>query len=333
MSATGTFAFETRSSCPACGSPESRRRFAARFDQPPIAGFISSFYKIDPARLDGTYDARQCTACGTFFQAEVGNDALLEQLYTHWVFEIGDPMRDPHYAFDVTHPALSRDGHELMTAAAVLGRDLQAMRTLDFGMGWAGWARVAKSLGCDSYGHELSADRVAYAATHGIKPFDPKLTYHFINTEQVFEHLTDPLGAAHMLAGVLAPGGILKISLPSPTASIACSTGSSPAKATSATKRSCPCNRWSTSIASPSPVCARSPARPASASPARRSSVPTSPSPAAARSTRAFRSKSPRNSRGPSTAASIRATITSGCASPPEPHAPALAAASDWQPG
>ena len=208
--------FETRSTCPACQSPEVRVRFTSPFDQPPIASFILEYYKIDPSILDGEYQALQCIRCGSYFQAEVGNAALLDQLYSQWVLQVADPMRDAHYAFDVTHPTKSRDGHEIMTAAAWLGSRVSDLRTLDFGMGWASWARVAQSLGCDSYGHELSEDRIAFAASHGIKPFDPRLTYDFINTEQVFEHLTDPLGTAQMLAAVLSPGGILKVSVPSP---------------------------------------------------------------------------------------------------------------------
>jgi SAM-dependent methyltransferase len=38
--------------------------------------------------------------------------------------------------------------------------------------------------------------------------------FHFINTEQVFEHLTDPLLVRQALARALIPGGILKISVP-----------------------------------------------------------------------------------------------------------------------
>jgi SAM-dependent methyltransferase len=209
-------AFQLRDLCPACGSADTRTRFVCRFDQAPIGPFIRSFYKIDPTILDGTYRAEQCKSCSTFFQAEVGNAALLEDLYTKWVFEIGDPMRDPLYAFDMAHPRLSRDGHELMTVAASLGLSLAALRTLDFGMGWAAWARVAQMLGCQSFGYDLSRERMDYAAALGIRAPEPGERFHFINTEQVFEHLTDPLGTARSLADALLPGGILKLSVPSP---------------------------------------------------------------------------------------------------------------------
>jgi SAM-dependent methyltransferase len=209
------FAFETRDRCPACDSADVRTRYACRFDQPPIAPFLAAYYRADPAVLDGTYRLAQCQSCGTFFQAEVGNSALLETLYTDWVDWHWDPLRDPGYNFDVSHPRRSRDGHEIMAAARFLGRPLSALTTLDFGMGWAGWARVAASLGCDSVGFDLSPARLEFAARYGVRAPVAGETFDFINTEQVFEHVTDPREVIRSLAVQLAPAGILKISVPS----------------------------------------------------------------------------------------------------------------------
>lgn len=210
------FAFETRDRCPACASPAVRTRYACRFDQPPIAPFLAQYYRADPAVLDGTYRLDQCLSCSTFFQAEVGNAALLETLYTDWLDWQWDPLQDPDYTFDVDHPRRSRDGHEIMAAARFLGRPLAALKTLDFGMGWAGWARVAASLGCDSVGFDLSPARMEFAARYGVRAPAPDETFEFINTEQVFEHVTDPREVIRTLAAQLAPAGILKISVPSP---------------------------------------------------------------------------------------------------------------------
>jgi SAM-dependent methyltransferase len=82
-------------------------------------------------------------------------------------------------------------------------------------MGWASWARNAKDLGCRSYGFDLSPERNAFAESHGIETAADGETFHFINTEQVFEHVIDPAALARELGGRLRPGGILKISVPS----------------------------------------------------------------------------------------------------------------------
>ena len=212
---TGSPAFVSRTDCPACGSSNLETRYRCRFDTPPVSDYLASCYGADAATLDGTYIAARCTACGTWFQGEVGNHAFLERLYADWVLD-ADPATDPTYAFDVTHPAQSRDGHEVMAAAAALRLPLSQLRTLDFGMGWASWARIAASLGAQSFGDDIAPGRMAFAAAHGVRPHEPGAIYHFINAEQVVEHLADPLASIQALAASLAPGGILKISVPSP---------------------------------------------------------------------------------------------------------------------
>jgi len=209
------FRFVRRESCPACGSHHTRVRYACRFDEPPISSFLTDYYRIDPALLDGVYELRQCSHCGTHYQAEVGDDALLETLYSDWIDFADIPATDPQYVRDVAHPRYSRDGHEIMAAAAFLGRRLNDLRTLDYGMGWASWARIAASLGCDSAGFDLSPSRMTFAQQHGVRAPRAGERFHFINTEQVFEHVTDPRGTIVDLADRLEPDGILKISVPS----------------------------------------------------------------------------------------------------------------------
>jgi SAM-dependent methyltransferase len=143
----------------------------------------------------------------------VGDDAFLAILYGVWFYSI-DPEDDPQYRFDIANPRLSRDGHEIICAAAFLDVPLERMVTLDFGMGWASWARNARELGCKSHGYDLSPERFTFAQKYGIIT-DLDETFHFINTEQVMEHVPRPAALVADLAARLRPGGILKISVPS----------------------------------------------------------------------------------------------------------------------
>src|SRR5262245_51060353 len=106
--------FWTRESCPACDGP-GQTLYCCPFNAPPISTFLEDYYgrKFD---LSGEYRAIECDHCGTIYQAEVGDDAFLAQLYGEWV-ESYDPNDDPQYRFDVANPKLSRDGHEIMTAS------------------------------------------------------------------------------------------------------------------------------------------------------------------------------------------------------------------------
>ena len=215
------YRFETRSACPACASSAVRTRYRSRFDAPPLAQLIRDHYSIDPGILSaGEYRLDQCRDCGTFFQVDVGDSALLSILYSRWVPDQEEPeKRYPGYVQDVQRPLLSRDGHELMAASSWLGVPLRELVTLDYGMGWGLWARIAARLGCRSHGTDLAEARMDFARRHGVVALtDEEIErerFHFINTDQLLEHVPDPRELVARLAAALRPGGILKVSVPS----------------------------------------------------------------------------------------------------------------------
>jgi 2-polyprenyl-3-methyl-5-hydroxy-6-metoxy-1,4-benzoquinol methylase len=88
----------------------------------------------------------------------------------------------------------------------------------DFGMGWGEWALMAKAFGCRSYGSELSKICLEYANSNGINIVSwdeiPQSQFDFINTEQVFEHISNPLQTLCHLKKGLKADGLLKISVP-----------------------------------------------------------------------------------------------------------------------
>lgn len=212
--------FVSRDRCPGCGSGAAETLFRRNFNQDMVADYIRNHYKVDPVALAGAdYQLVRCGACTLLYQRWVGDDALLEELYGVWIESDAHPESDPQYREAISAPAQSRDGHEIMAASASLGEPIDRMTTLDYGMGWALWARNAKRLGCRSYGNELSPTRIAFARREGIPVLSDEeigtQRFHFINTEQVFEHVVQPGRLARLLADALLPGGILKISVPS----------------------------------------------------------------------------------------------------------------------
>lgn len=213
------FEFVERRSCPVCGSGKVDCRYDRGFAEPPISNFLVRYYGVDPERFGkARYSLVRCAICTLLFQRWVGDAALLAELYGQWIALEGAPERDPLYRRDVGAPSWSRDGHEILTVAAYLGKPVRALRVLDYGMGWALWARIAKALGCDVAGVELSADRRAFAQSYGIEVLhDDELgqqRFDFINTDQLLEHVTDPGETCERLAVMLVPGGILKVSVP-----------------------------------------------------------------------------------------------------------------------
>jgi SAM-dependent methyltransferase len=221
MNETKSYGFEAREACPACRSAATRQVYSTPFDAGGIGAFMRDYYHIDPTMLRrAPYELRQCAVCALVYQRYVGDAELLNELYSSWVEEPEDPERDIEtYRTELQAIPQSRDAHELMAAASYLGRPLKELKTLDYGMGWALWARIAASIGCDSFGSDLAPPRMDYAARHGVRTVTddeiPNHRFHFINTEQVFEHVPDPLALLERLASALEPGGVVKISVPS----------------------------------------------------------------------------------------------------------------------
>ncbi len=77
---------------------------------------------------------------------------------------------------------------------------------------------MARAFGGEAYGTELSISRITYAQSEGIKVIAwdeiPEHRFDFINTEQVCEHLPQPLETLRYLAASLRPNGLIKISVP-----------------------------------------------------------------------------------------------------------------------
>lgn len=212
-------AFIDRSTCPVCGSSELGELYRTPYMRPPIRTLLehhaTTAQAIDWGPFEGVdYVLRECRSCTLIFQQLVPNEALAAIVYEQWP----DPdwalqRRERHAAARMGQYAL-----EVMQVIEFFGRPPEELRVLDFGMGWGHWVRMARAFGCRAFGLEISQSRLDHAAAVGIDVLSPEElgtpTLDFVNTEQVFEHLTDPRGTALQLAGSLRPGGILRISVP-----------------------------------------------------------------------------------------------------------------------
>ena len=83
---SASLGFVARSSCPGCGASDTVTVYRTRFDQGGIGTFVRTYYEIDPQILAaGEYRLDRCKICGLTFQGLIGDDRLLETLYTDWV--------------------------------------------------------------------------------------------------------------------------------------------------------------------------------------------------------------------------------------------------------
>ncbi len=192
-------------------------------DGPALTKYLEDHY-AGRARLEAlqgvSYDLVRCQGCALVYQRTVPKDALLTEVYDHWIPSSERQRLRERYDLD-SYRYLSEQVDYLiqLTGLAPWRLDL-----LDFGLGWSEWARMAAADGCNVVGTELSTIRQAHAKEIGIGIIDSgdlgTSRFDYINTEQVFEHLIDPRAILFALASALKPGGILKISVPNSTSAI-----------------------------------------------------------------------------------------------------------------
>lgn len=211
-----------REHCPACRRTSTRTLYSEPLDSPGISRYMQAHYGQRVGRDFAGYDYElaQCGHCGLAFQAQVPAPALLEEIYDRWL---------PAAEREAVAARWGLDDYRYLAEQVEFVLDHfrlrpSSIRALDFGFGWAEWAKMAGAYGIQVCGAELSQVRIDYARSVGIPVVDaatlPQDEFHFINTEQVFEHLLEPGAMLERLAGALRPGGLVKISVPNSAKSI-----------------------------------------------------------------------------------------------------------------
>ena len=218
--------FLRREECPVCASSQFRTIYQCQYDKSPLKEYLIDFYSpqgmVEFDYLEGaSYVLCDCDACGLIFQRDIPNDHLMERLYNHWI----DPKKTFKKHLD-DDGNLVQDGleyfsvyaQEIMQFITYLGKNPSSLNFCDFGMGWGAWALMAKAFGCNSCGLELSNEKIEFAKLNGVNIINwdeiSQYRFDFINTEQSFEHIPEPLKTLRHLSSGLKPDGILKISVP-----------------------------------------------------------------------------------------------------------------------
>jgi len=205
-----------RTRCPGCGHGIARTLHREPLDSPGIRRYMHAHYEDRVARdfAGYVYELAECEHCSLAYQAEVPTPALLEEIYDQWLPATERAAVVARWGLDDYRYLAG----QVEFVLEHVGRRPDTIRALDFGFGWAEWARMAGAYGVDVCGAELSQVRIDYAAAHGIPMIDadrlPDGEFNFINTEQVFEHLLEPGQVLRRLGRALRPGGLLKLSVP-----------------------------------------------------------------------------------------------------------------------
>ncbi|TVQ64951.1 MAG: class I SAM-dependent methyltransferase [Balneolaceae bacterium] len=212
--------FKERNKCPGCHSESYKEIYESSYTETPIKDYLIDFYDpqggVEFEYLEGEkYSLGECSFCGMIFQKFIPGDELMKRLYEVWIDpELARMDENRSHDFDF----YSDYALELLQILSHFKNNPDEIEVFDFGMGWSKWLFMARAFGCVPYGSELSKERIDYAKSNGINVLSwdqiPDYSFDFINTEQVFEHISDPLETLQYLKQSLKPGGFLKVSVP-----------------------------------------------------------------------------------------------------------------------
>lgn len=211
-----------RNHCPSCLSSVLSAVYKEGYSDPGIKNYLSRHYEGRASRaVDAySYELVRCSNCTLTFQKGVPADDLLNEIYNAWI---------PGTKLDRTHRDYNLDDYRYLAEQVQFviqhfGLPPSELKVLDFGFGWAHWSRMAMAYGCAVSGVELSEERIRHGKSVGIQVLAladlPDRNFRFINTEQVFEHLTEPRAVLESLLASLAMDGLIKISVPNAAVSL-----------------------------------------------------------------------------------------------------------------
>ena len=223
MNITNTTLTTIRKCCPSCKCISFTSLCKVNYSDVGINKYLCTHYAGKASNIDLNelnFELVQCKKCNLTYQTHVPNEKLLTEIYDVWIPKSTNEERlighDLNYYRYLTE--------QVQFAIQSFDLSPHKIKVLDFGFGWAEFAKIAMAFGCEVSGSELSKERIEYAQSIGLKCVNienlPNKYFHYINTEQVFEHLVDPVDILAKLVNALRDDGILKISVPNADNSI-----------------------------------------------------------------------------------------------------------------
>ncbi|MFT5503848.1 MAG: SAM-dependent methyltransferase [Gammaproteobacteria bacterium] len=207
---------DKRVGCPICQSITCERVIDKAFSDADLAQFLSQFYsnQIDLDLLENIrFKVAYCADCDFLYQTETLDGSGMALLYDQWV----DNQRSLKKKQFGAAKLYRQYAGQVEMINRLINRPPGQVAILEFGMGWGYWSRMAQAYGYQVEGFELSQERIAHAKSMGLTVIDQLPTgdrYDFIFSNQVFEHLPDPLETMIRLGSCLKPDGYIYIRVP-----------------------------------------------------------------------------------------------------------------------
>ena len=211
--------FIKRDSCPGCASQDSTTLSKISYSDPQVIQYLQKFYalkSITPNTLtDVDFTLEKCNDCSLIFQENIPGNSMMKTVYDDW---LGSETTLNNIENNHNIEYYLGYFNQIYKIVDYLNKKPNELQFFDFGFGWCNYLKVVQSFGIKSSGSELSEKRIEYAKSIGITniTYDkiPNEKFDYINSDQVFEHIPNPLEILKHLKNALKPGGIIRICVP-----------------------------------------------------------------------------------------------------------------------
>ena len=210
--------FNLRERCPACESRNFYKITEIEYNDPKMLSYLSKSYRLDPSDFESIaegsyYRILQCQACSLLFQGYVPSESFLTVIYDDYIDPSNSLLKK---TLTKEHSRLYQGDFALIRK--LLGKASSDIRILDYAAGWGNWISLAYNSGFKTYALELSEHRKSHLASIGIQVVDESqlanLSMDFVNCDQIFEHLIDPIVVLKSIRKSLNENGLVRILVP-----------------------------------------------------------------------------------------------------------------------
>lgn len=162
-----------------------------------------------------SYKVYKCSSCGLIFTFPQPTDKDLLEYYQGFLFNEPKP-EETRKQIEVRLDELKKH------FAKFLDSDTSNLKFLDYGGGTGAMYKAAKESGFQAFYFDLDQESVSYVKEnhqlnkyeHIVNPELEALKYDIIWSDNVIEHVKDPIGFIKNLYQALKPGGVLVIKTP-----------------------------------------------------------------------------------------------------------------------
>lgn len=211
--------FLHREYCFICGSNKLETKLSQPLNDPPMWAYLQGSFKNNITQQDVqgvNFNIVCCPKCELYFVPDVPTDKFYEKL-THFQTKTDPVIPTKQHSQNIRF--FANYGLEAEKIAVILNRKPHDIDVLEFGSGNGHWLLMAKAYGYNTKGVEIREERIAYAKNNCLSIVRSleelkEQRFDYIRSDQVFEHLSDPLMYFRALTKYLKPGGFMWIQVP-----------------------------------------------------------------------------------------------------------------------